>query len=123
MTLGSDDPAAYPAGALELFEHHVADFNRGVTDGDFGPMVNRFDPDGEVVFVGSPVGPLRGQDAIRAVYHDQPPDDTITVISSQADGDTVRASFVWDANPDKDGGTMELEAANSRIKRLVIGLA
>jgi hypothetical protein len=106
-----------------LFEQHVADFNRGVTGGDFTPMVSRFDPDGEVVFTGAPFGPIRGQDAIHAAYRDQPPDDTITVISTQADGDTVRAEFVWDANPDKDGGTMELEVANSRIKRLVIALA
>jgi len=36
---------ANPANAQELFEHHVADFNSGVTRGDFGPMVDRFDPD------------------------------------------------------------------------------
>lgn len=72
MTLDSDGTGADPASAQELFEQHVADFNSGVTSGDFGPMVDRFDPDGEVVFAGAPFGPFRGQDAIRAAYRDQP---------------------------------------------------
>jgi len=113
---------ADPASAQELFEQHVADFNSGVTCGDFGPMVDRFDPDGEVVFAGAPFGPFRGHGAIRAAYRNQPPDDTITVLSSHADGDTVHAAFAWDANPDKKAGTMDLEVANSRIKRLIIAL-
>jgi len=79
---------ANPANAQELFEQHVADFNNGVTRGDFGPMVDRFDPEGEGVFAGAPIGPFRGHDAIRAAYRDQPPDDTITVLSSHIDGDT-----------------------------------
>jgi steroid Delta-isomerase len=113
---------ANPANAQELFEQHVADFNSGVTHGDFGPMVDRFDPDGEVVFAGAPFGPFRGHDAIRAAYRDQPPDDTITVLSSHTDGDTVHATFAWDANHGKKAGTMHLEVANSRIRRLVIAL-
>lgn len=118
MSHGSDRTSADAAG---LLERHVADFNTGVTSGDFGPMVDRFEPDAEVVFAGAPFGPFRGRDAIRAVYRDQPPDDTITVVSSAANGNSVHAAFVWDANPDT-GGTMDLEIVDSRIKRLIIGL-
>jgi hypothetical protein len=122
VTVGSESTRIDPAHVQELFDQHVADFNSGVTSGDFGPMVDRFDADGEMVFAGAPLGPLRGKDAIRAAYRDQPPDDTITVVSSQVDGDTVHAAFRWDAHPGARGGTMDLEVANSRIKRLTVAL-
>lgn len=34
----------------------------------------------------------------------------------------MHATFLWDANPDKEGGTMDLEVTNSRVKRLIIAL-
>jgi hypothetical protein len=52
----------------------------------------------------------------------RPPDDTITVLSSHTDGDTVHATFAWDANHGKKAGTMHLQVANSRIRQLVIAL-
>ena len=47
-----------------LLADHVARFNAGVRSGDFGPMVDGFTEDGELVFEGIPVGPFRGRVAI-----------------------------------------------------------
>jgi SnoaL-like domain len=69
-------------------QRHVARFNRGVRTGDFGPMVEAFSDDGELVFVGIPVGPFVGREAIREAYRAQPPDDEIVLL----DGD---GSYAW----------------------------
>lgn len=61
---------------LKLLEDHVAHFNHGITSGDFTPMLEHFAPDAILEFVGVPVGPFIGRDAIAAAYAAQPPDDT-----------------------------------------------
>jgi steroid delta-isomerase len=50
--------------ALELLDLHVAAFNRGVATGDWNPLPDRFVPDGALFFVGAPVGPFLGREAI-----------------------------------------------------------
>src|SRR5829696_9589623 len=60
---------------VALLSDHVARFNAGVRSGDFGPMVDGFTDDAELVFEGIPVGPFRGRAAIAAAYRNQPPDD------------------------------------------------
>ena len=58
---------------VALLTDHVARFNAGVRGGDFGPMVDGFTEDAELVFEGIPVGPFRGREAIAAAYQMQRP--------------------------------------------------
>jgi steroid delta-isomerase len=92
---------------------HVARFNRGVRTGDFGPMVEAFSDDGELVFVGIPVGPFVGREAIREAYRAQPPDDEIVLL----DGD---GSYAWAAEPEIPAGQLFLTERDGEIARLVI---
>jgi steroid Delta-isomerase len=94
-------------------QRHVARFNRGVRTGDFGPMVEAFSDDGELVFVGIPVGPFVGREAIREAYRAQPPDDEIVLL----DGD---GSYAWAAEPEIPAGQLFLTERDGEIARLVI---
>jgi steroid delta-isomerase len=49
-------------------EEHVASFNAAVVSGDFTELVHRFHPDAVLTFVGPPVGPFAGREAIAAAY-------------------------------------------------------
>jgi hypothetical protein len=60
---------------LELLAEHVDRFNAAVGSGDFGPMLELFTDDAALEFVGVPVGPFEGREAIAAAYREQPPDD------------------------------------------------
>jgi cysteine desulfurase / selenocysteine lyase len=79
-----------------LFRDHIERFNAGVRSGDFGPMIGAFSEDGEFVFEGRPIPPLRGRAAIEQGYRDFPPDDEIEVTSTtEPDDRTVVARFRW----------------------------
>lgn len=50
-----------------------------------------------MVFTNVPVGPFDGRAAILRGYQEQPPDDTMTVVSvAPVDPDTDRVQFQWD---------------------------
>jgi steroid delta-isomerase len=92
---------------------HVERFNHGVRTGDFGPMVEGFSDDAELVFVGIPVGPFVGREAIGEAYRAQPPDDEIVLL----DGD---GTYAWAAEPETPAGRLFLTARAGEIARLVI---
>ena len=106
---------------VALLTDHVARFNAGVRNGDFGPMVDGFTEDAELVFEGIPVGPFRGREAIAAAYRMQPPDDEIELLHAERDGEgRVVASYAWRQRPGVPAGTLVLLARGKRIARLVI---
>jgi steroid delta-isomerase len=92
---------------------HVERFNHGVRTGDFGPMVEAFSDDAELVFVGIPVGPFVGREAIGEAYRAQPPDDEIVLL----DGD---GSYAWASEPEIPAGQLFLTERDGEIARLVI---
>jgi steroid Delta-isomerase len=47
---------------------HVAAFNAAVATGDWDPFADRFADDATLAFVGPPVGPFEGREAIAAAY-------------------------------------------------------
>jgi steroid delta-isomerase len=98
---------------LSLLEDHVERFNACVRTGDFGPMVEAFSEDAELIFEGVPVGPFAGCDAIAAAYAAQPPDDEIVLLNS--DG-----TYAWAKEPEVPAGQMFLTERNGEIARLVI---
>jgi steroid Delta-isomerase len=98
---------------LTLLERHVRRFNQGVRIGDFGPMVDAFADDAELVFEGIPVGPFIGREAIREAYRSQPPDDEIVLL----DGD---GTYAWAHEPAIPAGQIFLTERDGEIARLVI---
>jgi steroid delta-isomerase len=92
---------------------HVDRFNHGVRTGDFGPMLEAFSDDAELVFVGIPVGPFVGREAIGEAYRAQPPDDEIVLL----DGD---GSYAWASEPEIPAGQLFLTERDGEIARLVI---
>ena len=106
---------------VALLTDHVARFNAGVRSGDFGPMVDGFTDDAELVFEGIPVGPFRGREAIAAAYREQPPDDEIELLDVAQDGaGRVVASYAWRRRPGVRAGALVLSPRQQRIARLVI---
>lgn len=113
-----------PVTGLDLLHDHVARFNDGVRTGDFGPMLERFADDAELVFEGVPVGPFRGRDAIAAAYRDQPPDDEVRVVDAgEREDGVVVARYAWAKEPAMTAGEMLLTRDGDRIVRLAIAFA
>jgi cysteine desulfurase/selenocysteine lyase len=100
-----------------LFTDHVERFNAGVRTGDFGPMVAHFSPDARLEFVGIPVGPFEGREAIDAAYREMPPDDELDHISvDEPDRPTVVGRYAW--RRDGATGTMTLGHRDGEITDL-----
>ena len=104
-----------------LFGSHVERFNQGVRTGDFGPMVEAFAQDAELVFEGVPTGPFVGREAIAAAYRNRPPDDEIELldVAERKDGDVV-ARYAWRKEDGATAGEMRLSHDGRRITRLVV---
>jgi hypothetical protein len=103
----------------DLIQAHVRSFNEGVRSGDWEPMLARFADGAELRFENVPAGPYVGLDEIRRAYREQPPDDQIQLLGSQADDEKgeVVGAFTW-----LRGGTgrLELEHDGGAIKRLTV---
>jgi steroid delta-isomerase len=96
---------------------HVARFNAAVTSGDWSALVASFHPDAVMEFVGPPVGPFHGRDAIAAAYAASPPGDTMTVRDVSRRGDTEIVAFAWTRG---GTGTMAIRRAGGLITSLVV---
>jgi hypothetical protein len=104
----------------DLLRNHTELFNQGVRSGDFGPMLEQFADDAELIFEGIPAGPFKGKPAIAAAYQAQPPDDEIAILHTHRQGDDLIATYAWRRAPDSHAGTMILTLAGGRIARLTI---
>jgi cysteine desulfurase / selenocysteine lyase len=101
----------------QLFAEHIERFNAGVRSQDFGEMVRHFSDDARLEFVGIPVGPFEGREAIAQAYRDQPPDDEIDTLSvDEPDGATVVGRYAWRSSGDT--GTMTLSHRGREITGL-----
>ncbi len=99
---------------------HVERFNAGVRTGDFGPMLEQFAEDAELVFEGVPVGPFRGRAAIAAAYRERPPDDEIEVRNVAEAGDTLIAEYAWRRTTARRAGRIVLTVDDDAITRVVV---
>jgi hypothetical protein len=106
-----------------LLDAHVRRFNEGVRSGDFGAMAAGFAGDAELVFVGPPVGPFAGRDAIAAAYRGQPPDDEIDVLDVREEPGAVIAGYAWRAEPGRRAGELRLDLDGELIRRLTVSFA
>jgi steroid Delta-isomerase len=109
------------SAGMRLLHDHVERFNAGIALGDFGPMLEFFTDDAEMVFEGVPVGPFRGRDAIAAAYREQPPDDQLNVLeASEPEAGQVVARYAWAAEPATPSGELRLTHHDGQISRLVV---
>jgi steroid Delta-isomerase len=97
---------------------HVAAFNDSVRSGEWAEFAGRFTPDATMRFVGVPVGPVSGREAIAAAYASQPPSDTLTVTRCVSSGDVDDLWFVWDGS--RSTGTMTLRWSGELIAELAV---
>lgn len=98
---------------------HVAAFNRAVAEGVWDRYVARFTENAVLEFVGPPVGPFVGRDAIARAYATAPPDDTIEVSAPPStDGDATVVRYRWTRTGET--GSMRLTGADGLIERLVV---
>jgi steroid Delta-isomerase len=74
---------------------YVAGFNAAVGSGEWAPWSDRLTEDAVMEFVGVPVGPFVGREAVLAAYREEPPDDTLVVEQVATDGDVDVVDFVW----------------------------
>jgi len=97
---------------------HVAAFNDSVRSGQWADFAGRFTSDATMAFVGVPVGPFAGREAIAAGYASQPPSDTLTVTSGVSSGDVDKLWFAWDGS--LTTGTMVLHWSGDLIAELTV---
>jgi len=93
-----------------LRDEYVVRFNEGVRTGDWSRMLELVDDDAELEFVGIPVGPFHGRDAIGAAYATQPPDDELVLL----DGNR----YAWANEPTRPAGELHLEERDGKIARI-----
>jgi hypothetical protein len=99
---------------------HVAAFNHSVRSGDRAAFADRFTPDATMRFVGVPVGPFTGRQAITAGYASQPPSDTLAVSKAVSSGDVDELWFAWDSG---GTGTMTLRWSGDLIAELTVAFS
>lgn len=94
---------------------HVQAFNAAVADGAWARFSERFTPDAVMRFPQLPVPEAVGPRAIAALYHRQPPTDTMTATAVRSDGEQDEVDFAWSAG---GTGTMVLVWAGERLQAL-----
>lgn len=104
----------------QLLERHARLFNEAIWTGDFRPMLEHFTDDAELVFVGVPVGPFRGRDAIAAGYREQPPDEEIQMRRPRREEEELVVDYAWAKDRARQAGEMRFTVRDGRIARLVV---
>lgn len=100
---------------MSLLTDYVERFNAGVRSGEWEPMLELLDPDAELEFVGIPVGPFAGRDAIGEAYSVQPPDDELVLLDPI---DDLSAVYAWANEPTRPAGEVHLEERDGAIVRI-----
>jgi hypothetical protein len=100
-------------------EDHVDAFNHAARTGAWSSFADRFAENAVLEFVGPPVGPFTGRDAILDAYIENPPDDTIHIRGPVlVNGPELVIPYQWDATGAT--GTMYMTAQSGKIERLTI---
>jgi steroid Delta-isomerase len=105
----------------ERAARHVAAFNDCVRSGQWADFAGRFTPDATMRFVGVPVGPFTGREAIAAGYASQPPSDTLTITRSVSSGDVDELRFAWDSSGST--GTMVFRWSGAQVAELTVSFS
>jgi hypothetical protein len=90
--------------------NYLALLNHGIRTGEWEPMLALLTEDCELEFIGIPVGPFHGREAIGEAYRAQPPDDELVML----DG----TRYAWAKEPDRPAGELHLEERDGKIARI-----
>lgn len=105
---------------LELLEKYVFLHNYGIGTGDFGPMFELFADNAVFEFEDERIGSFAGIEMITGVFRRQAP-TTKLVISNLENNDGIASAEYADENkPNIRLGSLTLEPAGDKIKRLFI---
>ena len=96
-------------------------FNNSVRTGDWTAFAATFTEDAVVEFENVPVPPMHGRKAIADGYAEAPPDDTITALSCQSEGDVHEVTYRWDTEG-TGGGRLHLTLRDGLVAHNVISL-
>jgi steroid Delta-isomerase len=86
------------AATSDRAAQHVAAFNDTVRSGEWAEFARRFTADATMRFVGVPVGPSTGREAIAAGYASQPPSDTPADTCAVSSTEVDELWFAWDSS-------------------------
>ena len=100
---------------MSLLSDYVERFNAGVRSGDWSSMLELVAPDAALEFVGIPVGPFAGREAIRDAYRVQPPDDELVLLEPRGE---LGAVYAWAKEPERPAGELHLEEHDGAIVRI-----
>ena len=98
---------------------HVEAFNDAVTTGDWQSFADHFAEGAILEFVGPPVGPFTGRDAILKAYVEHPPDDTIEIRGPVAvKGAELVVPYRWRSTGAT--GTMLITVQSNEVSHLTV---
>jgi steroid Delta-isomerase len=100
---------------VSLLADYVERFNAGVRSGEWQPMLELLAPDAELEFVGIPVGPFAGREAIGEAYRTQPPDDELVLLEPRGEHAAV---YAWARDPVRPAGELHVEERDGAITRI-----
>jgi steroid Delta-isomerase len=100
---------------VSLLEQYVELVNAGVRSGDWEPMLGLLAPETEMEFVGIPVGPFVGREAIGEAYRTQPPDDELVLLELRG---AESAVYGWAKEPARPAGELHLEERDGKVVRI-----
>ena len=100
---------------MSLLDDYVECFNAGVRSGEWEPMLDLVAPDAELEFMGIPVGPFAGREAIGEAYRAQPPDDELVLLDRLGEGGAV---YAWAKDPARPAGEVHIEERDGGITRI-----
>jgi hypothetical protein len=100
---------------VSLLSAYAERFNAGVRAGEWEPMLELLAPDAELEFVGIPVGPFVGREAIGDAYRTQPPDDELVLLEPRGDGGAV---YAWAKEPERPAGELHLDERDGATLRI-----
>jgi steroid Delta-isomerase len=89
---------------------YVERFNEGVRTNDWSPLLALLTDDCELEFVGIPVGPFQGREAIGEAYRVQPPDDELVMLDDRR--------YAWAKEPRRPAGELQLEERDGKVSRI-----
>ncbi len=106
--------------AIALLHDYVMVHNECVRTGDWEPLSGWFAEDAELAFVGVPVGPFHGREAIAAAYDAQPPDDEVVIFGTEENGEEIVARYGWLKEPGKQAGRMLVTPREGKVQKVIV---
>jgi hypothetical protein len=99
----------------DVLDRHIAGFNEGVRTGDWSAMLAQLDDAAALEFLGIPVGPFRGKEAIAEAYRAQPPDDELVALDPRGEHAVV---YAWSRDPARPAGELHLAVSEGRVTHI-----